>query len=128
VSVTSTSADVSGFFHINAQLGLTWQSNATPDLTGPKLIMIGCSDLATGGYVSSGTNSQSYLCSCPIQTLDFGDILSHEPPMEHVTNFGLASKFVASITLSIVDAATNTLIPLTADWSAELKFYVDVKQ
>jgi hypothetical protein len=55
VSVLSASADVLGFFKIHFQAGLVWQSSGTVDLTGPKNIMIGCSGLATGGYVSAAT-------------------------------------------------------------------------
>lgn len=122
------SNDVYDFFRISHfPDGLTWQSNGTVDLTGPKLIMIG-SPLAQGTYVASSTNSQNYLCSCPVGDREFGDLLSHEPSIEHITWFGMTSKFISSLTLSIVDAATNLLLPLTADWSVELKFYVEVQQ
>ena len=55
-------------------------------------------------------------------------ILCHEPTIEHITWFGEASKFVSSITLAIMDAATNTLITLDKDWACELKFYIEVAQ
>ena len=128
VTVTSGASDVTGFFKIGTFFPLNWQSTGTVDLTGPRNIVIGCSDLAAGGYVSSVTNSQNYLCSCPVPTLNFGDILSHEPSNPNVTWFGVAGKYVSSITLSIIDAATNTLLPLDAEWSVELKFYVDIPQ
>lgn len=129
VSVNTTAfPDVVDFFRITHFPDLlTWQSSSTVDMTGPKLLMIGC-PLAKGTYVSSGTNSQSYLCSCPIGDQDYGEILKHEPPIEHVTWFGLASKFISSITLAVIDAATNQLLPLTADWAVELKFYIEVQQ
>ena len=51
-----------------------------------------------------------------------------KPTKEHVTWFGQPSKIVSNITLGIIDASTNLLLPLQADFSVELKFYVDVKQ
>lgn len=128
VTVTSTSADVLGFFKINYQTSQTWKSSATVDITGPKLIAIGCPDLAVGGYVSSATPLQSYLCTCPMQTIAQGDLLTHEPPIEHVTWFAQTGKFISAISLGIYDAATNELLPLQAEWSCELKVYIDRPQ
>jgi len=131
VSVTcnaSTYPDVRRFFRVTSQFGLVWQTEGTVDLTGPKHIMIGCGDLATGTYVSSATSSQNFLCSCPVSTLDFGDLLVHEPPIEHTTWFAVTSKFISTLTLGVVDAATNQLLPLDADWAVELKVYVEVQQ
>jgi hypothetical protein len=131
VSVTSSSSDVTNFFKITNQSAggpLTWTSSGTVDLTGPKMITFSSPELACGGFVSSGTNTQSYLCSCPVSTLNFGDVLSHEPALEHITYFGQASKFVSSLSLAIMDAGTNQLLPLDADWGVELKFYIIVQQ
>ena len=129
-SVTSTSEDVLGFFKIHYQSGRIWQSSSTVDLVGPKVIALSCSGLAAGCYVGSiqETCCVSMLCSCPVGNLEFGDMLTHEPTIEHISSFGMPSKFISNITLSVIDAATGQLLPLTSDWACELKFYVEVKQ
>lgn len=128
VSVTSTSTSVTGFLKISNQTALTWTSSGQVDLTGPKLLVVTCSDLACGGYITSATQTQCYLCSCPVGNVQSGDLLSHAPTIPKITWFGSAGKYIASITLGIVDAATNQLLPLTADWTCELTTYVDVLQ
>jgi hypothetical protein len=128
VSVTSTSTAVTGFLKISAPSGLTWTSSATVDLTGTKLLIISCTDLVTGGYLTSATTSQSYLCSAAVGDVNYGDLLAHVPLKQKVTFFGNTGKFISTITLSIIDAGTNQVLPLMADWTIELECYVETRQ
>jgi hypothetical protein len=125
--VDSSSPAVSTFFKVSIQSGLDWQGGNI-DLTGPKCIVISCSDLVSNGYISPVTPYQSYLCSCPTGNVQSGDVILHVPPMEKITFFGSAGQYIAKISLAIIDASTNLLLPLTADWCTELKLYIDVKQ
>lgn len=128
VSVTSGSSSVTNFFKITVQSGLAWLSSSMVDLTGTKLLIISCSDLVTGGYLTSATQAQSYLCSCPVGNLQSGDLLSHAPHPPKVTWFGNIGKYIGNISLSILDAGTNQVLPLTADWTVELTCYADSVQ
>ena len=72
------------------------------------------------GYQSvltSATAAQTYLASAPVGNLDNGDLLSYVLYQEKLVFFGNAGMYIASITLSVIDAATNGILPLYADWN-----------
>lgn len=128
-SLTSvTSTNVPTFFNIATQATLTWTSSGPIDLTGPKVISVCCGNLARTGYTTPIPFSPCYLVSCPIGNLNYGDLLSFVPPLEKLTFFGDAGQNISNLNLMVMDPRTGTMLPLSADWTVELKIYVDVLQ
>ena len=121
-TVTSTDSDVKTFFRINEQSGNQWFSDGFINLNGPQTLLVNCPELHAESYFSVVVPNQSYICSIPVNN-DIGDIIVHQPTLETVNYFG-AERPISQLTISIVDAATNELIPLDLDYTLLLTFYI----
>lgn len=121
-TVISTSPAVTSFFKITRQINNTWIGSGLVDLTGPKDLLISCPELYAEGYFSVAATNQSYICSVPVDKT-YGDVINHQPNMELVNYFN-NDKPISQITISIVDCETNILLPLTIDYTLELKLYL----
>ena len=54
-------------------------------------------------------------------------MLAYEPMREDINWMG-ASRDLSSISVQVVDTATNTVLPLVSDWSMTVRFYVTKEQ
>jgi hypothetical protein len=124
VTSTSTAALPGGFFNIASQTaaGVTWSGAGLVDLTGPKTIMVNCPELDSNAYLSMITTQDSYICSLSVDKT-FGEVIIHEPKQELV-NYFCGEKPISQLSITIMDSATNTVLPLQIDYSMEIRFYV----
>jgi hypothetical protein len=116
-----TSSDLPNFFQITEQEPLVWLGTNPVDLVGPRDLLISSPELSANSYFSTSAPNQSYICSCPVNAT-YGDVLVHEPSQE-IVNYFANEKPISIITISIQDAHTSQLIPLTMNWVCEIRLY-----
>ena len=121
-TVTSTSPAVRDFFKITGQSFNIWNGSGLVDLTGPKDLLVSCPELYSEGYFSVVATNQSYICSVPVDKT-YGEVINHQPALQLV-NYFANQKPISQITISIVDAETNMLLPLTIDYTLEMKLFL----
>jgi hypothetical protein len=123
-TVTSTDPAVSSFFRISSQSGRVWTSSSLIDLSGTKVVCVGCCDFQSDAYFSSIPGNQNYICSVPVDET-FPNVIVHAPGnSEMVVNWFGSERMITSVNICIMDPSNNSILPLTSDYQLELKFFI----
>lgn len=122
-----TSTDIGAFWQFLTHAGISWIGNGDP------INLSGCLSIGIILPELSGTNSKStqvgipgYFASVPV-TVPFGQVLAYVPIREDIVFLG-GSKDLSNITVQLVDTQSNTVIPLSSDWTMALRLYVSQDQ
>lgn len=121
-TVTSNDASVVNFFKINYQGFNEWDSSGLIDLTGTKIVCVQSPELQSDTYLSTITNNPGYICSVAVDQL-YPNTIVHEPTNLVLNEFH-GERSINTITIALVDSATNLLLPLNIDYQIELRFWV----
>ena len=121
------STDVPAWFQLESTTGLAWISNGNPiDLSGTKTIGIVIPDISCQNSKSNVTPVPNYFATCPVN-VGYGTVLSYEPIREDINWLG-NSLDLSSISVQLVDTATNVVLPVLNDWIMCVRFYVSKEQ
>jgi hypothetical protein len=122
-----TSTDVPAWFNLQTTTGLAWISNGNPiDLSGVKTIGVIIPDLSSQSSKSNVVPIPGYFATIPVN-VGFGQVLAYEPQREDICWLG-ANQDLSSMTVQLVDTATNVVLPMVTDWNITLRLYVSKEQ
>jgi hypothetical protein len=119
------STNVPSFFQfgLTSLSGLNWLGNGNPiDLSGCKNVAIQIQELSYVSYQSTVLSNPGYFVTVPVNC-DFGQVLSYQPIREDICYLDSQGD-IGTLSVNIVDGATNSNLPLVSNWIIELRLYV----